>query len=226
MEPARHLHGLCELGIVVCIEVPAVRHETGDFPAATGVLEHEGGVETEISGGLQCGFFCLAVHEELGAHAGMTVDPFAVVGCEVAAEVGESLLERVHIPDFGLVASKNRDDVVEDLGVKILQEKRVEVAQLIERVKLMDDGRVVLSDSHVKFADMLGIEILPELVLRLGEVILVFQDLAEARGELAVEVGMTDHVPCIGAADRHFGDSIVSSRLQTPFGCLSLVVLG
>lgn len=44
----------------------------------------------------------------------------------------------------------------------------------------MDDGRVVLSDPHVKLADVLGIEILPELVLRLGEVVLVFQDLAEA----------------------------------------------
>ena len=132
MEPARHLHGLCKLGIVVCIEVPAVRHETGDFPAATGVLEHEGGVEAEISRRLQRGFFCLAVHEELGAHAGMAVDPFAVIGRKVAAEVGKSLLERVDISDFGLVASKNRNDVVEDLGVEILQEQGVEIAQLVE----------------------------------------------------------------------------------------------
>ena len=62
----------------------------------------------------------------------MAVDPFAVIGREVAAEIGESLLERVDISDFGLVASKNRNDVVEDLGVEILQEKRVEIAQLIE----------------------------------------------------------------------------------------------
>lgn len=132
MESAGHLHGLCELGVVVCVEVPAVRHETGDFPAATGVLEHESGVEAEIPCRLQRGFFRLAVHEELGAHAGMAVDPFAVVGREVAAKIGESLLERVDIPDFGLVASKNRNDVVEDLGVEILQEQGVEIAQLVE----------------------------------------------------------------------------------------------
>lgn len=90
----------------------------------------------------------------------------------------------------------------------------------------MDDGRVVLSDPHVELADMLGIEILPELVLRLGEVVLVFQDLAEASGELAVEVGVADHVPCIGAADAYLGNSIVGARLEAPFGSLPLVVLG
>lgn len=84
----------------MCIEIPAVRHEVGDFPATTGVLEHEGGVETKVPRRLQCGFFCLAIHEELGAHAGMAVDPFAVVGRKVAAKVGESLFERVHISDF------------------------------------------------------------------------------------------------------------------------------
>lgn len=116
----------------MCIEVPAVRHETRDFPTATGVLEHKGGIKAEISRGLQGGFFCLAVHEELGAHAGMAVDPFAVIGRKVAAKVGQTLLERVDISDFGLVAPKNRNDVVEDFGVEILQEQRVEIAQLIE----------------------------------------------------------------------------------------------
>lgn len=90
----------------------------------------------------------------------------------------------------------------------------------------MDDGRVVLANLHVEFINVLGIEVLPELVLRLGEVVLVFQDLAEAGGELAVEVGVADHVPCIGAADAYFGDAIVGARLEAPFGSLPLVVLG
>lgn len=90
----------------------------------------------------------------------------------------------------------------------------------------MDDGRVVLANSHVKLANVLGIEILPQFVLRLGEVVLVFQDLAEASGELAVEVGVANHVPCIGAADDYLGNAIVGARLEAPFSSLSLIVLG
>ena len=66
------------------VEVLGIGHEFGDFPAATGVLEDKGAVEAEELGGLQRLVLGLAVDDQLGADAGVPVDPFAVIGRKVA----------------------------------------------------------------------------------------------------------------------------------------------
>lgn len=225
MELAGHLHGAFELRIVMGVEVLGIGHEFGDFPAATGVLEDEGAVEAEKLGGLQRLVLGLAVDDQLGADAGVPVDPFAVIGRKVAREVGEALFERVDVTDLGLIASKYCDDVVEDLAVEVLEEQRVESAKLVKGVELVDDAGGEFADPHVELGEMFGVEVFPELVARLGQVVLGLEDLAEARGERSVEVGRSKHVPSVGTADVYAGDALVGARLQAPLAGRALGVL-
>ena len=62
----------------------------------------------------------------------MTIDPFAVVGSEMAREVGNSLLERIEVPDFLTRAAEDAHNVVKDFGVHIGDELRVEILKLGE----------------------------------------------------------------------------------------------
>ena len=46
----------------------------------------------------------------------------------MATEVREPLLERVDVVNFRLITAENRNDVVEDLGIKVLEKERVEIS--------------------------------------------------------------------------------------------------
>ena len=75
----------------------------------------------------------------------------------MAAEVRESLLEWVDVVNFRFITAENRNDVVEDLGIKVLEEEGVEISQLIERVELVDDRLVISPDLHIELFDMLDV---------------------------------------------------------------------
>ena len=89
----------------------------------------------------------------------------------------------------------------------------------------MDGGRIVPADLHVKLVDMIGIEIFPELVAGLGEVVFFLKNFSKTSLELSIEISVANHVPCIGPADPNFGDAVVGVGFQTPFRCLALVEL-
>ena len=131
VERAGHLHGAGHLSGVVWVEVLAVGDEAGDLPAALGVLVDEGLVDAQLFGRFLSCYLAGAVDEELSANAGMAVDVLAVVGGEVTREVCQALLERVDVVNLRLGAAQDGDDVVKDLRVHVLQEVRVEGAQLV-----------------------------------------------------------------------------------------------
>ena len=143
----------------------------------------------------------------------------------MTAEVRKPLLERVDVVNFRLITAENCNDVVEDLGIKVLEKERVEISQLIERVELVDDRLVISPDLHIELFDMLDVQVFPELVAGLGQIVFGFKDIAEVRGERAIEEHVPDHIPCIGSADGHLCDSIMRSGFDTPFFCEALSVL-
>ena len=214
---ARHAHGLVELFAVVGVEVFAVDDELRDLPAAARVFEHEGVVEAELGGRFERGLLGVAVDKQLGANAGVAVDPLAVVSGEVTAQVRDALLQRVHVVDFRFLAAKHGYDVVENLAVEVFQEQRIEFLQFIERVELVDDGILVAADGHVELVEVLDVEVLPELVARLRQVVFGFQNFAEVLRERTVEVGVADHVPGVAAADGHLRDAVMRLGLHAPF---------
>ena len=68
-------------------------------------------------------FFGFAVYKELGSYAGVAVDPLAVIGRKVAAEVRKTLFERIDVANFGFFASQDGNDVVENLGIKVSRKR-------------------------------------------------------------------------------------------------------
>lgn len=124
----RHGHCFLQLGIVFRVEVFAVGNELRDFPTAARILENESVVKPKRSRGFESGFLRCAVDEQLCSYAGVAIYPFAIIGGEMAAEVRESLLEWIDVVNFRLITAENRNDVVEDLGIKVLEKERVEIS--------------------------------------------------------------------------------------------------
>ena len=179
---ASHDHRDFKLAVVVRIEVLAVRDVFRNLPAAPRVFEHKRVVKAELAGGFERGFLGGAVDKQFRSHAGMAIHPFAIVGGEVAAQVRQTLLKRVNIVDLGLLAAKHGNDVVEDFGIKVLQEQRIEVAQLVKESNLWD-GRIVTANAHVKLFDVLDVQVFPKLVAGLRQIVFVFKDFAGKRAE-------------------------------------------
>lgn len=162
------------------VEIPAVWNEVGDLPTAGGVLIDEGLVDTQLLCNLLGCHLAGAINEQLGADARVAVDVLAAVGCKVAGEVCETLLEGVDIVNLDLGTTEDIDDVVENLRVDVLEEVGIEDAQLIEGVELIDDTGGVGTQHHVELLDVLDIEIFPELVRGLRKGVLVIENLGEA----------------------------------------------
>ena len=145
------------------------------FQPRRGFFENEGIVQPKSSCGFEGGFLRCAVDEQLSSYAGVAIYPFAIIGGEMAAEVREPLLERVDVVNFRLITAENRNDVVEDLGIKVLEKERVEISQLIERVELVDDRLVISPYLHIELFDMLDVQVFPELIAGLGQIVFGFK---------------------------------------------------
>ena len=155
----------------------------------------------------------------------MAVDVLAVRRGEVAGEVGEPLLERVDVVDLVARAAERARDVVEDLGVHAVEEQRVERAELVEGVELVDHAGGIGAHAHVELFHVLDVEVLPELVGGLGQVVLTLQDTREARGERAVEVDVAKHVPGVMTTHGGSGDAplAVGGEAPLPRGALGVL---
>ena len=155
----------------------------------------------------------------------MTVDVFFVAHREVTRQVRDALLERVEVANVRLLTAQGGYDVIEDLGVDVLHEEGVEAAQLVDRVELVDDTVRVAADHHVERLDVVQVDGLPQLRHRLGQVVDLFEDLAELRGENAVEVDVAEHDPRVGSAHGCARDAVARTRLDAPLvgGALDVV---
>lgn len=121
-----------------------------DLPTA-GILVDEGVVESQLVGDFLRRALACAVDHGLGADAGVAVDVLAVGGGEVTGEVREPLLQWVHIVDGAFLAAEHGHDVVEDLGVEVLQEQGIELANLVQAVELEDGASGVAAGDMSSF---------------------------------------------------------------------------
>ena len=64
----------------------------------------------------------------------------------MARQIGQALLERIDVVDVVFIAAEHGNDVVEDFGIHVAQEVRVEFAQLIKGIELMNDAVLVRAD--------------------------------------------------------------------------------
>ena len=147
---APHAHHPCELVRVVRVGLVGVWDKARDLPPALWVLKDKGVVYAELACGLEGRDLSGAIDEQLGAHAGVTVDPLPGIGRKVAREIGESLLEGVDVTNLLAGAPEHAHDVVKDLGVNVVDELRVKALDLGEGVKLVDDALGVAPDLHVE----------------------------------------------------------------------------
>ena len=115
--------------------------------------------------------------------------------------------------------------MIEDLGVDVLHEEGVEAAQLVDRVELVDDAVRVAANHHVEGLDVVQVDGLPQLRHRLGQVVDLLENLAECRGENAVEVDVAKHDPRVGAAHGRARDAVGRTRLDAPLvgGALDVI---
>ena len=90
------------------------------------VFVDEGIIKAEFLGDGLRGDLAFAIDEELRSHAWMTVHVFTGIGSKVAGQVGETLLEWVHVAYFCLRAAKNLHDAVEDVSIDVLYEVGVD----------------------------------------------------------------------------------------------------
>ena len=226
VQAAGHAHGLPELVGVGDVQVAGLGHESGDLPAPGVVVGHEGRVQAELAGQAQPGGLSVTVDDLLGAHAGVAVDVLLAVHGEVARQVRQPLLERVEARDVRLAATQRLRDVVEDLGVHVLDELGVEGADLVDRVELVDHALGVAAHDHVELLDVLDVDRLPQLGSRLGQVVDRLEDAPEGGGEGPVEVDVAQHDPGVGAPDLDVRDPIARAGGDAPLLGGALDVLG
>ena len=225
VQSAVHLHGRLELLGAGDVQVAHVAHEARDLPAGRGVAREEGVVDAELGGQAQAGELRAAVHDLLRADARVAIHVFVVAHREVARQVRDALLERVEVADVRLLTAQGFHDVIEDLGVDVLHEEGVEGAQLVDRIELVDDAVRVAADHHVEGLDVVQVDGLPQLRHGLGQGVDALEDLAECRGEVAVEVDVTEHDPRIASAHGRARDAVARAHLDAPLvgGALDVV---
>ena len=225
VQGAVHLHGRFQFLRAGYVQVAHVAHEARDLPARRGVTRDEGIVDAEFGGQAQAGELSAAVHDLLRADARVTVDVLVVAHGEVARQVRDALLERVEVADVRLLTVQGFHDVIEDLRVHVLHEQGIEVAQLVDRIELVDDAVRVAADHHVEGLDVVQVDGLPQLRHRLGQVVDLLEDLAELRGKDAVEVDMAEHDPRVLAAHGRARDAVARTRFDAPLvgGTLDVV---
>lgn len=189
------------LRAIAGIELRAVGDEAADLPAAGGVFVDEGIIKAEFLGDGLRGDLAFATDEELRSHAWMTVHVFTGIGSKVAGQVGETLLEWVHVAYFCLRAAKNLHDAVEDVSIDVLYEVGVERAQLVKGVEFVDGVCGVSAHGHGEFFDMVDIELLSQFVFCCRSIVFGFEDFDETLRECAIEIDVAQHIPCIRSAD-------------------------
>ena len=226
VEAANHLQGTRHVRLVVIVERNAVVHEAGDLPATVHVLVDERLVDAEPLGDALGEGLALTADDLLGADAGVTIDVFGPRDREPEREVCQTLLDGHDTHDVAPRARERRADVVEDLGVHVLEEVLVEAREVRKRVELEDDARLVAPHGHAKVVEVLPIDVLPEFGGRVGAVVLLLEDAHELPRERTVEVDVTEHRPSVMATDGHCRDSTVASGGETVFARGALEVRG
>ena len=74
------------------------------------------------------------------------------------------------------------------------------------------DAAGIFADVHLQLADVSGVQILPEPRPGDRAVILPLEDLRKFLAEAAVEIGVSDHVPCVAPADPARCDAALAVR--------------
>ena len=180
MEPATHIHHMGNFIPASRVHISAIRNEARNLPAPLGIFEDKGTVKSDFLRNLLRSHLALAVNQELRADARMPVHILTRVGCKVAGQVGKALLQWIDIANLTTVAPEYLHDVVKDFRVHVLDEMGIKIPELIERVKLIDDARGILSERHIQLVDMLDIELFPQLVGSLWPIVFLLKDLNES----------------------------------------------
>ena len=162
---------------------------------------HERLVEPQVRCGLQGKHLCGTVDELVGPGAGVTVDVALALHAEVERQVREALLYRGDVPDLFAPAAQRAADVVERIGAYVLDEQRVELADLVEGIELIYRVLGEAAHAHLQIGGVLEEDVLPKLALGLLQKVLVFQDLQVLRSEAPVPVGVPDHGPAVFPAE-------------------------
>ena len=93
---------------------------------------------------------------------------------------------------------------------------RIEFAQIVERIELMDHLGGIGSCDHVQLVDMVNEQVLPQLVLRNGQIPFAMDNLGHMSRKRLVEKRVPEHDLRVSAANSRTHDATPTAQMHAP----------
>ena len=188
-------HAKCSFNLrsIGIVKARAIGNKFRHLPSCFWVFRDERVVEPELSRHLARERLSGTIDNFIRTGTGMTIHVTFAPAFEIKREVRKALFNRRNMFDVFPLTANRAANIVQDLRPDVLDELRIEITHLVERIEFMNHASRIHSHAHLQLVGVGVKNLVPQLIRRSRTHPFRPQDINKGIGELSIPIGMPHH---------------------------------